>query len=127
MTYRKKWLALLIPLAAASTPAGALVKSDPAPRVMRKAPAPVTPRSEDAPLAIASARNARPVTMSATDYLTALSTVADPRGDTLLDRGLMTAMSRLMEAGRCPDAAVLATQNARPSLASRARQICSSR
>ena len=42
----------------------------------------------------------------------------------MLDKGLMTAMSRLIAAGRCADAAALATRSDRAPLAARAEQIC---
>jgi hypothetical protein len=49
---------------------------------------------------------------------------AASEGDALLDKGLMTAMSRLLESGRCAEAAGLATRNDRAPLAARAQQLC---
>ena len=61
-------------------------------------------------------------------YLAALASgPTGAGGDPLLDKGLMTAMSRLMAAGRCPDAAALATRSLRAELAARAQQICAAR
>lgn len=60
------------------------------------------------------------------DYAAALRAVPPKPGarDTALDDGLVTAMSRLMAAGRCGDATALASRSGRDQLAARARQLC---
>ncbi|HEY0312428.1 MAG TPA: hypothetical protein VGC56_08025 [Allosphingosinicella sp.] len=62
------------------------------------------------------------------DYAAALTAAgATTGGDPVLDKGLIATMSRLLAAGRCADAAALATRSGRPRLASRAQQVCSGR
>jgi len=42
----------------------------------------------------------------------------------VLDKSLMTAMSRLLAVGRCADAQSLATANGRAALAAAAKRVC---
>jgi hypothetical protein len=77
-------------------------------------PAPATP-----PTAGGTARTASPQ-----HYYSALAASQGSGADATLDQGLMTAMSRLLAAGRCADAARLATSSDRAKLAARAQQLC---
>ena len=55
----------------------------------------------------------------------ALAAVAAQGGsDAALDTSLIRVMSRLVAAGRCGEAATLATRDGRKELAARARQLC---
>lgn len=51
-------------------------------------------------------------------------TIPAQESEPVLDAGLTRAMGRLLAAGRCADAAALATGQARAELAARARQLC---
>jgi hypothetical protein len=54
----------------------------------------------------------------------AASVTRQPGRDSTLDDGLVTAVSRLVAAGRCGDAATLATRSGQPGVAARATQLC---
>jgi hypothetical protein len=104
-------LALALLIVAAGSPAAAFGGERVAPPVVRKTP--------PAPAA------ATPAGTSPEAYYAALTASAGSAGgDPVLDRGLMTTMSRLMAAGRCPDAIDLATRGGRAEVAGRARQLC---
>lgn len=140
-----KRIALGLALAfAAGAPGVAAAKDPVAPPVVRKAPesrlppasarAPATRRSDasgpracgtaGAPACTATAA----LPGSAENYYAALAAAAAASDlDPALDRGLMTAMSRLLAAGRCSDAVVLARRNGRSELAARAQQYCPKR
>ena len=67
----------------------------------------------------------QPVATSTAPALAALAAVAAQGGsDAALDTSLIRVMSRLVAAGRCGEAATLATRDGRKELAARARQLC---
>jgi hypothetical protein len=58
-------------------------------------------------------------------YQSALTAAASQDGsDSALDASLIRGMSRLLAAGKCGEAASLATRDGRKELASRAQQLC---
>jgi hypothetical protein len=91
------------------------------------APAPATPSVAVPVMAVPPAPS--PAGGGEQGFYAALMTAQPGQagGDPLLDRGLATAMSRMMAAGRCGDAAYLATHSAAPELAARARHICAAK
>ena len=129
-----KTLAFALVLFCTSSPAAA---DQVAPPVVRKpAPASVpSPAATDSPAAAPQAACGtagaapcveRPAARrSAQDYFAALvASSGASGGDPALDKGLMSAMSQLIAAGRCAEAAALATRSDRAPLAGSARQIC---
>jgi hypothetical protein len=106
--------AAALALAAAMLPAPLLAgQGQVAAPVVRKAPPPPAPAGTG---------------KSEQDYYAALARSAGtPGDDALLDQGLMRAMSRLIAAGRCADAAALATRSDRDSLGTAAQQLCQKR
>ncbi|MFL6857324.1 MAG: hypothetical protein ACJ8EB_05385 [Allosphingosinicella sp.] len=98
----------------------------PKPVAAAPAPAPATPSIA---IPMTAAPPPSPAGGGEQGFYAALTTAqaGQAGGDPLLDRGLATAMSRLMAAGRCGDAADLATHSAAPGLAARARQICAAK
>ncbi|HEY0413185.1 MAG TPA: hypothetical protein VGD66_08585 [Allosphingosinicella sp.] len=114
------------PAAAGPDIAPPVVRTRPAARMPEAAPPAAPPPSAACGTAGApacpqkSAAGANPQ-----DYRAALAAVPPERGsDPALDNGLVTAMSQLLAAGRCGEAAALATRNVRAALAARARQLC---
>lgn len=94
-----------------------------APPVAR--PAATTPSAAPAHCGRTPATPCPPRSSNPQDYYVALTAgAAAPGSDPLLDKGVLTAMSRLLAADRCSDAVTLATQNGRPDLAARAKQLC---
>jgi hypothetical protein len=111
-------------------PQPAWSRGDPvAPAVVRKAPPKASTPKPAAGTAATQAGcgtaggAACPARRSAQDFYTALAATGKS-SDEALDRSLMTMMSRLMEAGRCGEAAALAARNGRAELSTRARQLC---
>lgn len=137
-------LALATPAAAIAPEVAPAVKRKPAataPAAPRQAaPAPVAPIAAEpgvpapsapaAPQQVAAAPTvalpAPPAgrTMSERDSHAALAAVAAQGGDAALDTSLIRVMSRLVAAGRCGEAAGLASRNGRRELASKAQQLC---
>jgi hypothetical protein len=103
-------------LAAFALTAPALAAAqDIAPPVKRKPVPAATSRSPQSPV--------RPV--GPQEYRAALTAVsAQGDGDPTLDSSLIGVMSNLLAAGRCAEAASLATRDGRKALASRAQQLC---
>jgi 2-oxoglutarate dehydrogenase E2 component (dihydrolipoamide succinyltransferase) len=128
-------LALAASSAAASgaqlAPPVSHAKPKPAPVPAAAAPAPAAPAATAPPIVVPVIAAGPPARASGTEqgFYAALMTAqaGQAGGDPLLDKGLATAMSRLMAAGRCGDAVDLATRSARPELAARARQICAAK
>lgn len=107
-------LSLTIAALLLAVPAGSSAQ-DLAPAVKRK----------PAPAATAPAPQPGVRTSSERDYQAALTAVAGQGGgDAALDKSLIRVMSRLLAAGRCGEAASLATRDGRNELASRAQQFC---
>lgn len=107
-----KKLSLALAAFALAAPAAAPAQ-DLAPAVKRK-PAATAP----APQQGAGATNER-------HYQAALSAASGQgSGDAALDTSLIRVMSRLLAAGRCGEAASLATRDGRKELASRAQELC---
>jgi hypothetical protein len=136
-------LALATPAAAIAPEVAPAVKRKPAPTAppaaRQAAPAPVEPVASEpvapastvspaqqvapAPMAALPApRAAR--TMSERDSYAALAAVGGQGSDAALDTSLIRVMSRLVAAGRCGEAAGLASRGGRKELASRAQQLC---
>ncbi len=106
---------LFAALAALALTAPALASAqDLAPPVKRKPVAASTARSPQSPVRPASPQ----------DYRAALSAAAQGGEDSALDASLIGVMSNLLAAGRCAEAASLASRDGRKELASRAQQLC---
>jgi hypothetical protein len=102
-------------LAALALTAPALAAAqDLAPPVKRKPVATATGRSPQSPVRPASPQ----------DYRAALTAAAQGGEDSALDGSLIRVMGELLAAGRCAEAASLATRDGRKELASRAQQLC---
>ena len=135
MTKMQTIASALLLLLCAGAPAGAAAQVAPPVRkvpVAASAEAPQIPEDEVAVTQVPAAALQAPAAAaqapvaagrSAQNYLTALA-AAGSSEDQALDRGLITAMSRLLAAGRCTEAASLATRSDRAPLAARARQLC---
>lgn len=86
-------------------------------------PAPAEPVAAPSTAPVAPQRAARMT--SERDVRAALTTVAaQGGGESALDAGLVKAMSGLVVAGRCSEAAGLAAQDGRTTLASHASKLC---
>jgi hypothetical protein len=109
-----KTLAMALAALACSVPA-AVDSAEPLAPPAKRAPAPAAPNAQR-PAAAASAQ----------DYYAALGggAAAQQGGEAELNGGMMRAMSHLIAAGRCTEAANLATRDGRPELAAKAKQIC---
>ncbi|HEY0149544.1 MAG TPA: hypothetical protein VGB70_11150 [Allosphingosinicella sp.] len=91
---------------------------DIAPPLKRKAIAPATAKAAEPAQQPARAGKER-------DYQAALSATAAQGGDdAALDGSLIRVMSSLLAAGRCGEAAGLASRDGRKALAARAQQLC---
>ena len=122
-----KPVAAALVLLIANAPAAAIAGGDRlAPAVVRKPATPLGTASGRAPGAPAPSASAQSAPAGADAIYSALAASAGG-ADSPLDKGLITAMSRLIAAGRCGDATALATGNRRVELAGRARQLCGAR
>lgn len=123
-----KKLALMLVAMALAAPVAAA--PDVAPAVKRKPAATSTPPAPPQPNAtgptpppIAPQPAVR--ALSERDSYLALTAGAGQSGsDAALDTSLIRVMSRLVAAGRCGEAAALASRDGRKELASRAQQLC---
>lgn len=116
-----KRLLLTLSALALSAPAPAAVQ-DIAPPLKRKPAATAAAPAKPAPAPAAQQQAAR--SGSIQQYQAALTAAAAESGDAELDAALIKVMSGLLAAGRCGDAAGLATRDGRKELASRAQQLC---
>jgi len=102
--------------------------TSPAPAVAQQpAATPTAPAAPGAATPPAPAAAAQPAvrTGSEREAQAALAAVAAQSGsDAALDTSLIRVMSRLVAAGRCGEAATLATRDGRKELAARAQQLC---
>jgi len=121
----------LFPLAAAAAPPLAPAVTRPAPSAPeapaddRAAPAPgATAGPPPAPVSVPRPAPAGGSARSEESYFASLSAAAGPGADPVLDKSMMTAMSRLMAVGRCGDAQALATRGGRAALAAAASRVC---
>ncbi|MET1112644.1 MAG: hypothetical protein ABWX67_14075 [Allosphingosinicella sp.] len=123
-----KKLALTLVVMALAAPVAAA--PDVAPAVKRKPAAASTPPAAPQPNAtgptpspIAPQQAVR--TLSERDSYHALTAAAGQSvSDSALDTSLIRVMSRLVSAGRCGEAATLASRDGRKDLAARAQQLC---
>ena len=97
-----------------------------APPVVRKAPSAKPAPSVNPATVQGQAKTSSGGT--AEQYYAALAASSgESSADAALDKSVITAMSRLLEAGRCAEAVTLASRSGRAQLAARAQQFCPQR